>query len=427
MISFIIYVALTIEFFLRIVFNRIIMSFVINRYPVEARKIVIFGAGKIGRSFIGQLFGCSGYKVVFIDTNPVIVSGLNIRGRYRVIIKGEKEEEIIVPNVQAVSAFEKQKVIETVSTASIIAVSVGKSSLEKIIPVLAEGLKLRFNRYGNCPLDIIIAENMRDAGDFFRERLNGILPDDYPLEELVGLIETSIGKMVPIMTQADMDKDPLMIYAEPYNTLILDRKGFRSSIPDIKGLAPKDNIKAWVDRKAFIHNLGHATAAYYSFHRHPETIYLYEALDDTEVYNFTKNVMLQSAAVLKVAYPEDFTMNDLEDHIDDLLSRFHNKSLGDTIYRIGHDLTRKLGYEDRFMGVIHLASHVGMRYDKILEAMNYGFSFRAKDEKENIFMPDFIFMDSLAKEFEMTIIKYLGFDSEADKFVIEELKKFYNK
>jgi hypothetical protein len=79
------------------------------------------------------------------------------------------------------------------------------------------------------------------------------------------------------------------------------------------------------------------------------------------------------------------------------------------------------------MGVIHLASHVGMRYDKILEAMNYGFSFRAKDEKENIFMPDFIFMDSLAKEFEMTIIKYLGFDSEADKFVIEELKKFYNK
>lgn len=401
------------------------MSFVMSKYPVEARKIVIFGAGKIGRSFIGQLFGCSGYQVVFIDTDPVIIEGLTNRGSYRVVIKGEKEEEIIVPHVQAISAFEKQKVVETVSSAGIIAVSVGKSALENIIPSIAGGLKLRFSRYGGCPLDIIIAENMRDAGDFFRERLNRFLPKDYPLEKLVGLIETSIGKMVPIMTQADMDKDPLMIYAEPYNTLILDRKGFKSPIPDIKGLAPKDNIKAWVDRKAFIHNLGHASAAYYSFHRHPEVIYLYEALDDTEVYDFTKNVMQQSAEVLKVAYPEDFTMNDLEDHIDDLLSRFHNKALRDTIYRIGHDLTRKFGPEDRFMGAIHLASHVGMRYDKILEAMNYGFSFRAKDEKGNIFVPDFIFMDSLAKEFEPTLIKYLSFDPEVDNFVIEELKRLY--
>ena len=29
-------------------------------------KIVIFGAGKIGRSFIGQLFSRSGYEVILI-------------------------------------------------------------------------------------------------------------------------------------------------------------------------------------------------------------------------------------------------------------------------------------------------------------------------------------------------------------------------
>lgn len=401
------------------------MSSVISKYPVESRKIVIFGAGKIGRSFIGQLFGCSNYKVVFIDTDPVIVAGLNTRGNYRVIIKGEKEEEIIVPDVQAISAFEKQKVIETVSTAGIIAVSVGKSSLEKIIPVIAAGLELRFNLNRDCPLDIIIAENMRAAGDFFREQLTGVLPPDYPLEKLVGLIETSIGKMVPIMTQADIDKDPLMIYAEPYNTLILDGRGFKSPIPDVKGLAPKDNIKAWVDRKAFIHNLGHATAAYFGFNRHPEAIFMFEVLDDIAVYNFTREVMLQSAAILQVAYPKDFTMKDLEDHINDLLLRFRNRALQDTIYRVGHDLTRKLGSDDRFIGAIHLANHVGMTYDKILKAMSYGFYFRAKDEEGNIFKPDFAFMESLAKEFEMTLIKYLCFDPEDDNYVIGELKRLY--
>ncbi|MGA2408403.1 MAG: hypothetical protein ABSF81_16875 [Bacteroidales bacterium] len=393
--------------------------------PIESRKIVIFGAGKIGRSFIGQLFGCSGYKVVFIDTDPIIVADLNTRGSYSVIIKGENEEEIIVPDVQAISAFENQKVIETVSTAGIIAVSVGNSSLERIIPVIAAGLELRFNRNSDCPIDIIIAENMRAASDFFRERLTGILPPDYPLEKLVGLVETSIGKMVPIMTQADIDKDPLMIYAEPYNSLIVDGRGFKSPIPDVKGLAPKDNIKAWVDRKAFIHNLGHATAAYFGFDRHPESIYLFEVLDDTAVYEFTRNVMLQSAEILQVAYPEDFTMNDLEDHIDNLLLRFRNRALQDTIYRVGRDLTRKLGSDDRFMGAVHLANQVGMAYDMILRAMSYGFGFKAKDEDGNIFKPDFDFIESLSKEFEMTLIKYLGFDLGANNFVIGELKRLY--
>ncbi len=392
---------------------------------VEKLKIVIFGAGKIGRSFIGQLFGCSGYKVFFIDTDPDIVAGLNDRGNYRVIIKGEKEEEIIVPDVKAISAFEKERVIEAVSTAGILAVSVGKSSCEKVIPFIAAGLELRYNCNNNCPLDIIIAENMLNADDFFREHLKGILPPTYPFEKMVGLIETSIGKMVPIMTQAEVDKDPLMIYAEPYNTLILDKKGFKSPIPDIKALAPKNNIKAWVDRKAFIHNLGHATAAYFGFNRHPEATYMFEVLDDTEVYNFTRNVMLQSATILQAANPEDFTMTDLDNHIDDLLSRFRNRALQDTIYRVGHDLTRKLGSGDRFMGAIHLANQVGMTYDKILKAMSYGLFFRARDEEGNIYKPDFAFLDSLTKEFEMTLIRNLGFETESDNLAIIELKKLY--
>jgi len=401
------------------------MSSATCKYPIELRKIVIFGAGKIGRSFIGQLFGCAGYKVVFIDTDPVIVAGLNTTGSYRVIIKGEKEEDIIISNVQAISAFEIQNVIESVSTAGIIASSVGKSALEKIIPAIAAGLELRYKRNPDYPLDIIIAENMRDAAEFFRERLSGILPKDYPLVKLVGLIETSIGKMVPIMPQTDIDKDPLMIFAEPYNTLILDGKGFKSPIPDVRGLAPKDNIKAWVDRKAFIHNLGHATASYYGFYRHPESIYLFEVLDDPEVYDFTRNVMLQSAAILKAVYPEDFTMSDLEDHIDDLLSRFRNRALQDTIYRIGHDLTRKLGSDDRFMGAIHLANQVGMTYNMILKAMLCGFFFKARDEVGNIFQPDLFFLESLTKKFETTLIKDLGFDREADNYVITELKRMY--
>ena len=197
------------------------MSPIVSRSKADHNRIVIFGAGKIGRSFIGQLFGCGGYEVVFVDIDPMLVNLLNQKGGYRVVIKGENEGELMVPNVRAISAFDVEMVAEAVSTATILAVSVGKNALSKIAPVIARGLMARFKTDPEWPIDIILAENMRSAGDFVKEQLEKSLPPQYPIQKLIGLIETSIGKMVPIMTAEDLEKDPLVVFAEPYNTLIL--------------------------------------------------------------------------------------------------------------------------------------------------------------------------------------------------------------
>jgi len=241
------------------------------------------------------------------------------------------------------------------------------------------------------------------------------------VETLVGLVETSIGKMVPIIPLAELEKDPMVVFAEPYNLLILDRKGFKSPIPEIKGLAPKNNIKAWVDRKAFIHNLGHATSAYFGHFLHPEAVYMYEVLDDSEVFQFTRSVMLQSADILRAAYPEEFTASELENHIDDLIYRFRNKALRDTIFRVGQDLVRKLGIDDRFMGSIHLAIEYRMPFDLILRAMSFGLFFRAKDEAGNNFPSDISFLNSLEADIETTLTEFLGCDHVIDSQIIQEL------
>ena len=402
------------------------MSHTRSKSKVDNQKIVIFGAGKIGRSFIGQLFGCGGYKVVFVDIDPIMVDLLNQKGCYRVVIKGDAEEELIVPDVQAISAFDSEMVAEAVSKAGILAVSVGKNALSKIAPIIAKGLLTRFITDPDLPIDIILAENMRSAGDFMKEQLEKSLPSHYPIEKLVGLIETSIGKMVPIMTAGDLEKDPLLVFAEPYNTLILDGNGFKSQIPQIQGLAPKGNIKAWVDRKAFIHNLGHATAAYFGYFRHPESVYLYEVLDDQNVFDFTRQVMLQSAEILHAVYPNDFTYPDLVSHIDDLLHRFMNRALKDTIFRVGQDLPRKLSADDRFMGAIHLAVQFDKQYDNIIHAMSYGLFFSAKDELGLPSIGDALFLDKIAVDFENTLLDTLGYNRLKDKLVIDGLKEYYS-
>jgi mannitol-1-phosphate 5-dehydrogenase len=401
------------------------MNTINNNWQIDPRKIVIFGAGKIGRSFIGQLFGCSGYKVVFVDVDQKTVDLLNEKEAYRVVIKGDKESEIRISNVGAISGLDAVKVANAVSNAGILSVSVGKNALAKVAPVIAAGLKIRYSYQPKSPLDIILAENMLNASGFLREKLSENLPTSYPIDLLVGLVETSIGKMVPIIPLAELEKDPLVVFAESYNTLIVDKKGFKASIPDVKGLAPKTNIKAWVDRKAFIHNLGHAAAAYYGLYKHPEATYMYEILDDPEVFGFTRKTMLQSAEMLQFAFPDDFTMTELTDHIDDLLNRFRNRALQDTIFRVGHDLPRKLGPDDRFMGAIHLARKIGMAHDRIIQAMAYGFSFKAKDEEGKYFQPDIELIETLASDFKSTLIEKLGFDALEDQPTIKLLKKQY--
>ena len=395
------------------------------KLEINSKKIVIFGAGKIGRSFIGQLFGCAGYRVVFVDVDILLVDRLNQRGSYPVIFKGEQEHEIIVPNVSAISAFEVEKVTEAVASAGIISVNVGKNALAKVVPVIAGGLKIRYKQFPDSPLDIILAENMRNAAQFVREALQHCLPGTFPLDKLVGLIETSIGKMVPIMPLAESEKDPLMVFAEPYNSLILDRKGFRAPIPEVAGLSPKADIKAWVDRKAFIHNLGHATAAYYGHYLHPEIVYLYELLDHPEIFAFTRAVMLQSAATLVECHPNDFTINDLTRHTDNLIARFRNKALKDTVFRVGQDLTRKLAEGDRFMGAIRLAIKTEMPFDLILKAMSYGFYFRAVDEEGMATPSDTAFLEHLETNFEGAMTDELYFDPLNDRMIINDLKSYY--
>jgi mannitol-1-phosphate 5-dehydrogenase len=393
---------------------------------MNEESVLIFGAGKIGRSFIGQLFGLAGYQVVFVDVDPDVVRELNIRKSYPVVIKGKTDEVIVVPNVRAVSGLDNSAVIHEISTASLMAISVGKNALEKIIPRIAEGLLLRNEKYPNWPLDIIIAENMRSAGIFIYNILSEILPKNYPIDNLVGLVETSIGKMVPIMTEEDLKEDPLLIFAEPYNTLILDKRGFKGPIPNVPGLSPKENIKAWVDRKAFIHNMGHASAAYFGNYFHPEANFIYEVLQDNKVFSATRNAMMQAANVLIRFYPGDFSLNDLELHVDDLISRFQNRALKDTVFRVGQDLPRKLGINDRFAGIIQMAMNAGIPYDFILKAMAFGFFFSKSDEQGNFNTQDVLFKNYLKeKGVENTVVSLCGFSQEKDRLLIDELKVEY--
>jgi len=352
-----------------------------------------FGAGNIGRSFVAQLFSAAGYEIVFVDVVDDLVAELNSRGHYRVIIKDEPGTVLEVKRVRAIHGKKLAAVAEALAEADVAATAVGPNALPFLYLGIARGLQLRYERHGLRPIDLILAENLRNAARIVHEGLQQQLPPGFPLDEMAGLVETSIGKMVPIMTDGQKAEDPLWVFAEAYNTLILDELAFRNLIPAVPGLSPKRNMAAYVDRKLFIHNLGHAAVAYLGYLNDPSLAYIWQAVAVPTVREAAESAMWESARSLIAAYPEEFDEENQRAHIDDLLRRFGNRALGDTVYRVGRDLPRKLSREDRIIGAMLFDSEQGVSSAATARVAAAAMEFRGRDELGRFSPPDIKFIE----------------------------------
>ena len=349
------------------------------------KTFVQFGAGNIGRSFIGRLFAEAGYRVVFIDVDSRLVSLLNERRSYPVVVKqNDRPDQVrLIGGVSAIDGRDREAVIDVLTQADGMATSVGQRGLQAVLPLLAAALELRAANNAP-PLDLIIAENLRSGAAWFRQNLGPLLPEGFDLDSRLGLVETSIGKMVPIMPQDALNEDPLQLFAEPYDTLIVDRLGFRREVPALAGLKPVNNITAWVDRKLFLHNMSHAALAYLGYQANPELIYCWQAMEPPAVVDAVRAALLQSAAALNRAYPDDLPHEELSAHADDLLDRYRNRALGDTLHRVGRDLGRKLAREDRLIGACLLAAKHGLPFDSLVPPIRAALKFAAPDEQGRV-------------------------------------------
>ncbi|MFQ3586547.1 MAG: mannitol-1-phosphate 5-dehydrogenase [Fimbriimonadaceae bacterium] len=316
------------------------------------RRAVHFGAGNIGRGFLGQLYFESGFETTFVDVSEKLIEEINRRGQYPIRLVAEFTKTITVGHVRAVHADDTAAVAEAVAKADIASTAVGVNVLGNVAPPLAAGLVKRFETRPGKTLDVLICENLLHGSDFLRERVRALLEPKWheDLARRVGFVEASIGRMVPIMTPEQMAEDPLLVCVEPYCELPVDRDGFRGMVPPIRNLHPKPNFQAYVERKLFVHNCGHAAAAYLGHLRGHE--YIWEAMADDAVRHEVSATMGETCAALQRRYglPE----SDLRDHAADLAARFANRALGDQIARVGADPVRKLGRADRLIGAMAL-------------------------------------------------------------------------
>lgn len=321
-------------------------------------KAVMYGAGNIGRGFIGMLFARSGYEVTFIDVAEEVVNQLNREHSYPVReISQEPSREFQVSGVSAVNGRDGNAVAEAIAGTDIMATAVGVNVLKRIAPNLAEGIRRRRDRDG-ADLNIIICENLMDANKV----LEGYLKEQLKEEELswfdehVGLVEASIGRMVPVQTEEMKEGNPLRVCVEPYGYLPVDRAAFKGELPKIDHMVPFEPFDFYLKRKLYVHNMGHAICAYLGMYE--GISFIWEAIDQPWIRTIVQNAMEESALALSSKYGID--LKDILTHIQDLLYRFTNAALKDTCERVGRDTGRKLAGTDRLIGAARLCVEQGV-------------------------------------------------------------------
>lgn len=319
-----------------------------SRTANKMKKAIMYGGGNIGRGFIGKVFSDSGYEVCFLDIMQDLIDEMNARHGYTVrIVSNAGEQNCEVKNVRAVNAATSEA-LEEIATCDIMATAVGVNVLPKIAPTIAKGVVARMEGSGK-PLDIILCENQLEADVLMRGWINDCLAPQQRAwaDKNLGLVEASIGRMVPPLTPEMRAKDRLLICVEPYAQLPVDRKAFRGEIPDLVGLVPYSPFGFYIRRKLFIHNMGHAICAYLGYMKGYS--YIYEAMADAEIQQAVRLAMKACGEALIHEYGEDLRQN-VEENIEDLIFRFQNRALGDTVSRVGGDPARKLRRNDRLVG-----------------------------------------------------------------------------
>jgi len=337
-------------------------------------KALMFGAGNIGRGFLGQLFSESGYEVVFVDIDARIIAALNEQRSYWIrLVDNDRVEDVQVGPVRALHVENTEAVAEEVAEADIAATAVGVRALPELAPHIAAGIARRAARGVRDPLNIIVCENMKGAAKAFRRMVGEHVPSSLHsfFHSRIGFVDTIIERIVPQLAPEVRADDPTLVIAEPYRELPVDRSGFLGPIPEIAGMHVTDGFEAYTARKLYINNCGHAVIAYLGY------LWGYnmgfEALGDPTIRAVFDGALSESKAGIIAAHGVEVAW--LDRHINGLVHRFGNRALGDEILRLARDPIRKLGSQDRLVAPARLAERAGVVPDCLAWSIAAGYCF----------------------------------------------------
>jgi mannitol-1-phosphate 5-dehydrogenase len=337
-------------------------------------KAVHFGAGNIGRGFVGLVLHNAGYELVFADVAAPLIDALAASTSYQVREVGLGAATSTVDNYRAInSATHEADVIAEIATADVVTTAVGPNILRFVAPVIAAGLAKRDP--SRRPLAVMACENAINATDVLRNSVVDSIEDPSDLANAV-FANTAVDRIVPGQSEtAGLD-----VTVEAFFEWAVDRGPFGKDVPEIPEAHFVEDLAPYIERKLFTVNTGHATTAYHGFLAGATSIA--EAIAMPTVLAEVRAVLAETKGLLVAKH--DFEPAVQQDYIDTNLARFANEELTDTVERVGRQPLRKLSRRERFVGPAAELAELGLPSDALVRAMGAALHFDVPDDPQSV-------------------------------------------
>lgn len=377
---------------------------------------VHFGAGNIGRGFIGSLLHQSGYEVCFVDVNQEIVDLLNQRQSYQIGYADDSNKELTVKNVRAISSrLHPEQVVSAIAEAELVTTAVGPNVLPLIAGLLAKGVEKRVQTSGKS-LNIIACENMIGGSSLLKEKVYEQLSESEKekCEQLIGFPNAAVDRIVPNQSH----EDRLKVVVEPFYEWVVDRTSMVGEV-HVQGMTLVNDLNPYIERKLYTVNTGHATAAYLGYQAGFKTIN--EAMADPRIKEHVKNTLQETGQLLISKY--QFQEQEHQLYIDKIIQRFANPHISDEVTRVGRSPIRKLGPHDRLVSPAkQYIDYVKQQPVYLAKAIAAALLYDFEEDPDAVAIQESIQQNGL----ESTIKHYtqISPDSDLMKMIVEQVHQF---
>ena len=343
------------------------------------KKAVHFGAGNIGRGFIGEILFENGFEIAFVDVNEAIINALNERGSYEIEIAEEGQRHIAVSGVRGINnRLHPEAVVEAISEADLVTTAIGPNILPFIASLVAQGIEARQAAGNLAPLDVLACENMIGGSEFLYEEVKKHLSEAGLAfaQEHIGFPNAAVDRIVP----AQSHEDPLFVVVEPFNEWVVETRGMKNPDLVLDKVHYEAELEPFIERKLFSVNSGHATSAYTGAYYGAQTIL--EALQNVTVKNNVEAVLAEIRSLLIAKWGFDEAA--LVDYHKVIISRFENPFIVDDVARVARTPIRKLGYDERFIRPIRELKERGLSYQYLLQTVAYVFAYQDETDEQSV-------------------------------------------
>ena len=343
------------------------------------KKAVHFGAGNIGRGFIGEILFENGFEIAFVDVNEKIIDALNERGSYEIEIAEEGQRHIAVSGVRGINnAKNPDDVVAAIAEADIVTTAIGPNILPFIAGLVAQGIEARQAAGNTAPLDVLACENMIGGSEFLYEEVKKHLsePGLAFAEEYIGFPNAAVDRIVP----AQSHEDPLFVVVEPFNEWVVETSRMKNAELKLDKVHYETDLEPFIERKLFSVNSGHATSAYTGAYYGAKTIL--EALQNVTVKNNVEAVLAEIRSLLIAKWGFDEAA--LVDYHKVIISRFENPFIVDEVTRVARTPIRKLGFDERFIRPIRELKERGLSYQYLLQTVAYVFAYQDETDEQSV-------------------------------------------